>query len=227
MRGSFDSLPAMNRFTGQDLSCVRGGRMVFAGLGFDVGPGNALLLAGPNGSGKSSLLRLMAGLARPAAGMIAWDGASVADDPESHAARLHYVGHLDAIKPALTVAENLSLWTGLRGGGDVAAGLRQFGIERLADMPARLLSAGQRRRLALARVAASPAVLWLLDEPTVALDRDAVAAVESAIARHRAGGGLVVLSSNVDVGVAAPTLLRVGDFAAEGDEVEAAWDGVA
>ncbi len=211
----------MNRFTGQGLSCVRGGRVVFTGLGFDVGPGEALLLTGANGSGKSSLLRLLAGLARPSSGAIAWDGAAIADDPESHAARLHYVGHLDAVKPALTVAENLSLWTELRGGGDVAAGLRRFGIENLADMPARLLSAGQRRRLALARIAASPAALWLLDEPTVALDRDSVAAVEAAIARHRADGGVVVLSSNVDVGVTAPIMLRLGDFAAD-----AAWDGV-
>lgn len=215
----------MSRLTGQGLTCVRGGRVVFAGLDFAVGAGEALLLIGANGSGKSSLLRLMAGLARPAAGGIAWDGAAIADDSEAHAARLHYVGHLDAVKPALTVSENIALLSGLRGGGDdgVAAGLAQFGLDNLVDMPARLLSAGQRRRVALARIVASPGALWLLDEPTVALDRESVARLEDAIARHRAGGGIAVLSTNVDLGVPNTRMLDVAGFAAP---VEAAWDGI-
>ncbi len=203
----------MNHFSATGLICMRGGRMVFAGLDFAVGSGQALLLVGPNGSGKSSLLRLMSGLARPVEGAISWNGDAIADDPEQHAARLHYVGHLDAVKPSLTVAENLAAWVELRGmGGDVARGLNRFGLLPLADMPARLLSAGQRRRLALARIVASPAALWLLDEPTVALDRKSVAALEAAVAEHLGSGGAVVLSSNVDVGLVDPIVLRIDDF---------------
>ena len=104
----------MSVFMGRELACIRGERGVFARLAFQVKAGGALVLTGPNGSGKSSLLRLMAGLTRPAAGMLAWDGANIADNPEAHRARLHYVGHADAIKPALTVAENVGFWARYR-----------------------------------------------------------------------------------------------------------------
>jgi len=203
----------MNFFSGADLTCMRGGRVVFASLDFSIGSGRALLLTGPNGSGKSSLLRLMCGLAQPLAGSVTWNGDAIDNEPEQHASRLHYVGHLDAVKPSLTVAENLAAWVELRGaGGDVQLGLSRFDLLGLADMPARLLSAGQRRRLALARIAAAPANLWLLDEPTVALDRASVAALETAIADHLDGGGIVVLSSNVDIGLVDPVVLRIDDF---------------
>lgn len=183
-------------FTGRALSCARGDRTVFAGLDFSLDAGEALVLTGANGSGKTSLLRLMAGLAAPAAGRIAWDGADVGEDPARHAARLHYVGHADALKPALTAAENLRFWTALRGGGAVEAALARFGLAGLADAPARFLSAGQRRRLALARIAAAPAALWLLDEPTVSLDPPGVEAVMAAVAAHRASGGRCAVASN-------------------------------
>lgn len=183
-------------FTGRALSCARGDRTVFAGLDFSLDAGEALVLTGANGSGKTSLLRLMAGLAAPAAGRIAWDGADVGEDPARHAARLHYVGHADALKPALTAAENLRFWTALRGGGAVEAALARFGLAGLADAPARFLSAGQRRRLALARIAAAPAALWLLDEPTVALDLPGVESVMAAVAAHRASGGRCAVASN-------------------------------
>ena len=205
----------MARLTGKDLVCVRGDRIVFAGLGFEIGDGDALTLLGPNGSGKTSLLRLIAGLIRPAAGFLTWNGAPLSGDIEAHAARTHYVGHLDALKPQLGVAENLRLWTVLKGDGGsalVEPALAHFGIERLASLPARLLSAGQRRRLALARLLAAPAPLWLLDEPTVALDRSGVAALERAIADHRTKGGLVVVSTNVEIGISAPIPLRVSDY---------------
>ena len=207
----------MSGFTGLALTCARGDRMVFADLDFSLAPGEALVLTGANGSGKSSLLRLMAGLARPEAGRIAWDGADIADDPAAHAARLHYVGHLDAVKPALTVAENLRFWAALRGGGDgakgVEAALAGFGIDHLAGISARFLSAGQRRRLALARTLAAPSALWLLDEPTVALDADGVAAVHVAIEAHRAAGGCCVVSTNVSLTIGAPRRLDLGEFA--------------
>lgn len=189
----------MTEFAGRELVCIRGERKVFARLAFRLGSGGALVLTGPNGSGKSSLLRLMAGLMRPAAGTLQWDGADVDDDPEAHRGRLHYVGHADAIKPALTVAENLGFWAHYRGGAleasaRTASALDAFGIGRLADVPGQYLSAGQKRRLALARVLGSPAPLWLLDEPKTALDGDAAARVDAAIARHRAAGGMVVVS---------------------------------
>jgi heme exporter protein A len=167
----------------------------------------------------------MAGLARPIAGSVTWNGDAINEIPEHHAARLHYVGHLDAVKPTLSVAENLTDWVELRGaGGDVAHGLSRFGLLNLAEMPARLLSAGQSRRLALARIAAIPASLWLLDEPTVALDRASVAALETAVADQLDRGGIVVLSSNVDVGLADPRILRIDDFTSIDD---AMLDGVA
>ena len=209
----------MERFRGENLTCVRGGRAVFADLSFDVGPGEALLLLGPNGSGKSSLLRVMAGLLRPAAGRLKVDGGDIDDDPEAFRGDLHYVGHLDGVKAALTVGENLSLWAGLRGIGDrTEDGLARFGLAALADMPARLLSAGQRRRLALARLIAAPAPLWLLDEPSVALDTASVAVLEAALASHRDGGGLVVVSTNVDLGIADAKTLHLPDFATTGDD---------
>jgi heme exporter protein A len=189
----------MTDFVGRQLVCVRGGRVVFAGLGFRLEAGGALVLTGPNGSGKSSLLRLMAGLARPAGGVLAWSGEDVVEDPATHRARVHYVGHLDAVKPDLTVAENLVFWAALRGGSDGAGArtrtaLEAFGIPHLADVPGRYLSAGQRRRLNLARILAAPAPLWLLDEPKTALDTDAAGRVDAAVASHRAEGGMVVMS---------------------------------
>jgi heme exporter protein A len=212
----------MSLFQGRSLTCNRGGRTVFANLDFAVSAGETLVLRGPNGSGKSSLLRLMAGLSRPEAGEISWDGEALSEDPEAHGARLHYVGHLDAVKPALTVAENLSVWAGLRTADQsgVKRALARFGLDRLAEIPARLLSAGQRRRLALARIEATPAPLWLLDEPTVALDVTAVAALEGAIAEHCGGGGIAVVSSHVDLGLERTGALELGDFAVDPD---AAW----
>ncbi len=196
---------------GRGLECVRGERTVFSGIDFAVPPGGALVLRGPNGSGKSSLLRLIAGLLEPAAGTITWNGEPVDDDAEAHHARLRYVGHLDAVKPALTVAENLAFWAGLHGGGrGSAAALDRLGLGHLADVPAQLLSAGQRRRLALARIVAAPAPLWLLDEPTVTLDEEAVGVVEALIAAHRADGGLVVVATHTGLQLPEAEALDLG-----------------
>ncbi len=203
----------MSRFAGHDLVCVRGERSVFAGVEFAVASGQALLLRGPNGSGKSSLLRLMSGLLAPAAGRLAWDGAPIDADPEAHRRRLHYLGHQDAVKPVLSVAENLVGWARLRGVTDAAAvdgALDRFALGPLADLPARLLSAGQRRRLALARLVAVPVALWLLDEPATALDDDSAGRLVETIAAHRRAGGLVVLSSHGDPGFAAAELSLAG-----------------
>ncbi|HEC14731.1 MAG TPA: heme ABC exporter ATP-binding protein CcmA [Rhodospirillales bacterium] len=210
----------MNLFTGKDLVCLRGERIVFSGLDFGIDAGGVLVLVGPNGSGKSSLLRLMAGLLGPMSGTLQWNGEALTEDPEAHNGRLHYVGHLDAVKPVLSVAENLEFWSGLRakaGEGDtgaaVLAALEAFGIGHLAAVPGRFLSAGQKRRVNLARILAAPAPLWLLDEPTTALDKRAVAGLERAIVKHRETGGMVVLSTHTDLKLDAFQALDLSDFA--------------
>ncbi len=141
----------------------------------------------------------MAGLLSPVDGLLAWDGAAVTDDPEAHRCRVRYVAHADAVKPALTAAENLLAWSVMWGGSAGAderggAALEAFGIDRLADLPGRYLSAGQKRRLALARLLVAPASLWLLDEPRAGLDADAERRLDHAISRHREGGGMVVMA---------------------------------
>lgn len=208
----------MANFEGRSLHCRRGGRDVFAALSFALPPGGALLLTGPNGSGKSSLLRLMAGLLKPAGGALLWDGQSIAEAPEEHAARLHYLGHLDAVKPVLSVAENLRFWAALRGaakvqGAALEAALERFALTELAAVPGRLLSAGQRRRLALARLIAAPADLWLLDEPSVGLDHASVERLAGAIAQYRAGGGRVVVATHTALRLDDPLHLSLDSLA--------------
>lgn len=185
-------------FSGADLSCRRGGRMVFAGLSFRLGSGQAIVLRGPNGSGKTTLLRLMAGLARPATGILSWNGTDVADDLSTHGSRLGFAGHLDAVKSAQTVRENLAFWASLRGANPSAVNhaLARFGLSHLSEIPARVLSAGQRHRVALARVAVSGAPLWLLDEPTNTLDDAALGALRETLSAHLHSGGMIVMASH-------------------------------
>lgn len=186
--------------TVDNLTCRRGEHEVFAGLSCSVHPGDVLYLRGPNGAGKSSLLRILAGFLAPAAGAIGWDGEDVAVDPVAHRSRLHYVGHLDTLKPVLTAAENLSTQAVMLGErADVDTALRRFGLSNLRDLPARFLSAGQRRRLALARLVAVPRPLWLLDEPTVALDAASTERLETLVAEHRATGGMAVIATHTDM----------------------------
>ena len=179
---------------GDGLAVIRGERLVFSGLGFRVEPGGALLLIGPNGSGKSTLLRLVAGLVRAEAGRLSWQGTDALADLAEHAGRVAYLGHLDAVKPGLTVAENLLVW-GFR--ERIARALDMVGLAALADLPAKMLSAGQRRRLALARLALRPAPIWLLDEPTLGLDTASVERFGAMLAEHRAGGGIVMAATHL------------------------------
>lgn len=193
------------------LDCVRGERRVFSGVAFALPPGGALVLRGPNGSGKTSLLRIVAGFLEPAAGALLWDGRPFDDDARAGRARIAYVGHLDAVKRALTVAENLAFWAGVQGGGaDPAGALDRLGIGHLAEVPARYLSAGQRRRLGLARLVVTPATLWLLDEPTVTLDDASVRAVETLIADHRAAGGAVMVATHAALALPGAAALDLG-----------------
>lgn len=181
---------------GRDLACWRGERAVFAGLSFTLPPGAALLLTGANGAGKSTLLRVLAGLLPAAEGTLLWDGQDVAADRPAHAARLRYLSHQDALKPSLTVAENLGFYARLWGGA-VGPALAALGIAELADLPARVLSSGQKRRLALARLALGPVPLWLLDEPTVGLDAASVTRLGALLASHRAAGGAVLAATHL------------------------------
>ncbi|MSP43607.1 MAG: heme ABC exporter ATP-binding protein CcmA [Alphaproteobacteria bacterium] len=212
------------RLEGRGLACVRGERELFAGVDFSLSEGELIFLEGPNGSGKSSFLRMIAGLLRPSSGSFLRDGALLASGSQDLQEQLIYVGHQDPVKPAFSVAENLIFWMGLagrkieyrrgRGGGLVTDGtqdaLGALGIAALADIPARLLSAGQRRRLNLARLAAIPRPLWLLDEPTVGLDASGDALLAGLMSRHRASGGLVIVASHTDFGVLANRHLHFG-----------------
>ncbi len=202
------------RLSARSLTCDRGERRVFAHIDFNLRAGGVLAVVGPNGTGKSSLLRLLAGLLPPAGGAISWNGQDVADEPEAHRARLHYIGHLDALKPTLTPVEMLAFHAALHGqqigAGAIATALDAFGLARFADLPARFLSQGQRRRAALARLIASPAPLWLLDEPTLALDADSVARLTAVLARHREAGGVAVIATHGGLELGAHETLTLG-----------------
>lgn len=180
------------------VAALRGERLVLSGVSLAVQPGGALLLLGPNGSGKSTLLRLLAGLKRPDAGSVAWPDLTVP---------VAYLGHLDAIKPGLTARENLHF---AAAGQPVTPALAALGLERLGDLPARMLSAGQRRRLALARLPLSRAPLWLLDEPTLGLDTASLGLLATLLASHRAGGGGVVAATHQDIVLPGAAQLQLG-----------------
>lgn len=195
----------MAEFSFDNLTLERAERLVAEGLSARVRSGEVLLLTGPNGSGKSSLLRALAGLTLPAKGRIAWDGADIRTDADAHRARLCFLGHQDAVKPGLTTEENLRFWADAAG-GDARAALAVFNLAGLADRPARFLSAGQRRRLALSRLALRRRDLWLLDEPTTALDADSRAAFLGLLQQHLRQGGMAVIATHEDLGVAAQRL---------------------
>lgn len=192
----------------RDLACIRGEHAVFSGLSFGVASGGALLLTGANGAGKSSLLRVLAGLLDPAEGALLWQGEDALADRAAHAGRLRYLSHLDALKPALSLRENLLFDAAIRGGG-IGAALEAVGLASLADVPARLLSAGQRRRLALGRLALGTAPLWLLDEPTTGLDTASIERLGALLARHRALGGMVIAATHLPLPLPGAAELRL------------------
>jgi heme exporter protein A len=201
----------MMQLSGIDLGCVRGGRQVFRDLSFAVGAGEALAVTGPNGVGKSTLLRLAAGLVRPTQGRLELSGG----DPElTIGEQAHYLGHLDALKPALSVTENLEFWADFLGGAagqmKASSALAAVGLDGLTRLPATYLSAGQRRRLSLARLVAVERPIWLLDEPTSALDAAAQAMLADLMRAHLAAGGLILAATHGPIGLDGMKELRLG-----------------
>jgi len=199
------------RLSGNGLVCVRGGREVFSGLDFEAATGEALAVMGRNGSGKTSLLRLIAGLLIPAGGTIALNGGNAELTlPE----QCHYLGHRDALKPALSVAENLSFWADFLGGErfDAAESLASVGLDHAADLPAAFLSAGQRRRLSLARLLTVRRPVWLLDEPTTALDVGGQDMFGGLMRDHLGRGGMIVAATHAPLGIESREL-RIGGMA--------------
>jgi heme exporter protein A len=174
------------------VACRRGGRLLFEGLSLTLAPGETALVSGPNGAGKSSLIRLAAGLLRPAAGKIERAEAALADE------------HL-ALDERQRLGAALAFW-----GGDAAGGIETMGLAPLADVPVRILSTGQRKRAALARLVASGAPLWLLDEPANGLDGDGLERLEAAMAAHRAAGGAILAASHQPLGLAGAQIVRLG-----------------
>ena len=200
-----------------DLACERGERLLFRNLGFELGQGEALLVRGGNGRGKTSLLRILCGLSAPAAGEVRWRGEAVGRAREQYGREMAYVGHANGIKDDLTPLENLRLAAALGGralDSDAAqAALAQVGLARCVDLPARVLSFGQRRRVALAGLATAGALLWILDEPLTGLDVDGVAMVEAMIGEHVRAGGLAVMTTHQPLRLdgLVPQTLSVGD----------------
>lgn len=196
------------RLSGTGLACERGGRPVFSGLSFEVASGQMLVLTGPNGAGKTTLLRVVAGLLHHSEGTLEISGGEAeADIPE----QVHYVGHQDALKPSLSVVENLQFWTAYLGGkSPVDGGLETVGLGALADMPAGFLSAGQRRRLALARLVCVQRPVWLLDEPTAALDAASQEKLGELMQGHLASGGMIVAATHGPLPISNAVELRLG-----------------
>ena len=203
-RGRADQLIA------RDIACVRGGRLLFAGLGFSLAAGGAMALCGPNGIGKSSLLAILAGLLPAAAGSV---------ELPSDTGRISYLGHGDGLKPWATVAETLAFWAAVNGPGNALArrqaideAMEAFALGPLAALPCRYLSAGQRRRVALGRVMATAAQLWLMDEPATALDETGARTFDDALSGHVAAGGMAVIATHAPIALDGIETLEIARF---------------
>ena len=203
------------RLIAENLSGERGGEPVFSGIGFALDDGRALVVTGPNGSGKSTLLRVVAGLLPAAGGKLGLEGGG-ADFP-TVASACHYLGHQNAMKPALTVRENLDFWRGFLGGAaqagsaPVAEALEAVGLDGIGHLPFAYLSTGQKRRAAIARLLVARRPVWLLDEPTAGLDKTSETRFAALTAAHRASGGIVVAATHLPLGLEGVEELRMGD----------------
>ncbi|MEO1918598.1 MAG: heme ABC exporter ATP-binding protein CcmA [Paracoccaceae bacterium] len=183
-----------------NLACFRTGRLIFSNQSFVIEAGEAVMLRGPNGAGKSTLLRALAGML-PSEGSVILNGIALDKDVDGVQEQIAFSGHLDAIKPQLTVGENLTFWARLFEGGSVDNAVDQFALAEIWDRPAHACSAGQKRRLGLARLVVSGRVLWLLDEPTVSLDTETTARFADIIKAHCAGGGMALIATHIELGL--------------------------
>lgn len=200
------------RLVGEKVEVSRGERRIFGGVAFDVSAGNALVITGPNGSGKSTLLKAIAGFLKPSAGSVRLEGG----DPEkSLGEHCHYLAHANALKGQLSVEENLSFWQGFLGPGmPVTDALAAVGLPGIGDIPAGYLSAGQKRRVAIARLLVSKRTVWLVDEPTAALDARAEKRFAGLVADHLASGGIVLAATHQPLGLSAALTLDMAAHAA-------------
>ena len=192
-------------FTGETITCVKGSNLLFKNLQFALNASDTLVVTGPNGSGKSSLLRIMAGLSRPADGIIRWDSANIANDTYAHSRRLNYLGHSNGTKSMLSAGQDLNFWSKIRdqrGSDKTNSILEYFNLFSKRNLPIQFLSSGQKRRVALARLVIHPASLWLLDEPTNGLDADGLSIFESMVLEFRNTGGIVVIATHETLNLA-------------------------
>ena len=194
------------KILGQQLACERGGRLVFAGLDFTARSGRMLVLRGPNGAGKTSLLRLIAGLIEPAGGSLTLEEADLPADAQL-GEHVHFIAHQNAIKPHLSVEETLKFWASFFGAGDPGHAMQAMNLEQLASYQAQLLSAGQKRRLCLARLALVEKPVWLLDEPTVGLDTASQQLLADMMTRHLQREGIIIASTHIDLPVESSDIL--------------------
>lgn len=200
------------------LECYRGEKRLFSGLGFSLKPGMLMALTGANGSGKTTLLRIVAGLLKPEAGEILWDGEPIASQYDYHR-ELLYLGHQPALKPELTVYDNLHFWATLRDAEMlVPTALHYFDLIPYADVPVAELSAGWQRRVALARLVVEPARIWLLDEPATNLDREGMLLVQALIDTRIQQGGIVIMTTHADLAQLGLAALEISDFQGAVDE---------
>ncbi|MER8631860.1 heme ABC exporter ATP-binding protein CcmA [Mesorhizobium opportunistum] len=199
------------RLIAENLGGERGGETVFSGVGFALDQGQALVVTGPNGSGKSTLLRIVAGLLPVAEGSVRIEGGG--EGFPSIASACHYLGHQNAMKPALSVAENLRFWRDFNGGGDVGVdeALETVGLGGIGHLPFGYLSTGQRRRAAIAKLLVSQRPLWLLDEPTAGLDKASEARFAGLMAKHCAEGGMIVAATHLPLGLDGAKTLVMGE----------------
>lgn len=201
------------KLVAENLTCERGERVVFRGIDFSVAAGEMLILKGPNGAGKTSLLRLIAGLVEPSEGRLELEGGHA---DLSIGQQCHLVAHQNAVKPTLTVRENLEFWSGFLGGGKVDEALETFNLTALESYATALLSAGQLRRLTLSRLLVIPRVLWLLDEPTVGLDTNSTDSLRKTMQGQLDRGGMIIATTHIDLGM---KQARTFDFAGIGDKI--------
>jgi heme exporter protein A len=194
----------------QGLSCLRGDRLLFKNVGFELKAGGLLYVLGENGSGKSSLLRLLCGLLTPEDGAILWGGKKIKQDAENYLSNLTYIGHLNGLKDDLTALENLQISARLAGNSVIESkalsALAAIGIERCANLPVRVLSQGQKRRVALARLWLTESQLWILDEPFAALDTASVNVLASRLSEHMSNGGMTIITTHQDVSINAQSI---------------------